>query len=234
MMLVPALLKNSHRLAKSGANGAPGGGPFAQSNGSPRGGLMLAACVAGALLLGIGWFARQGANARVQRGRAEEFSRNRGDAGVLGRFVDRLLPNDDVLTIPEHGMEANLLSHIQSRSETREEKWFDFDRLVFDSASAIPEPESEEQLRNLASILKAYPRVKLKVGGYTDNKGNREANQRLSENRAESVRRELVGMGIAFGRLEVEGYGHLHPIADNATEAGRAKNRRISLKVLQK
>jgi outer membrane protein OmpA-like peptidoglycan-associated protein len=64
--------------------------------------------------------------------------------------------------------------------------------------------------------------------------GAPEANQKLSEARARNVRAALVELGIADDRLASEGYGEQHPVADNATAEGRAKNRRISLRVTQK
>ncbi|MGH9627863.1 MAG: OmpA family protein, partial [Bryobacteraceae bacterium] len=110
----------------------------------------------------------------------------------------------------------------------------DFDRLHFDSGSAIPSLESEEQLQNAASILKAYPGVQLEIGGYTDDTDDSTSNIALSENRAEAVRQKLIEMGIPGERLQTEGYGNQNPIADNLTEEGRARNRRISIRVLKK
>ena len=95
-------------------------------------------------------------------------------------------------------------------------------------------PESREQLRNIAEILKAYPNVQVKVGGYTDSSGDPATNLRLSQDRANSVRQELVGLGIAGDRITAKGYGQEHPVADNTTEAGRAQNRRVALRVTQK
>jgi outer membrane protein OmpA-like peptidoglycan-associated protein len=89
-------------------------------------------------------------------------------------------------------------------------------------------------LQNLVTILKAYPNLRLKIGGYTDNIGSHKANMRLSQNRADTVTRELSSMGIAADRLESEGYGDRYAIADNSTEEGRARNSRISMRVLQK
>ena len=74
----------------------------------------------------------------------------------------------------------------------------------------------------------------LKIGGYTDNIGAPADNLRLSQERAVNVRAQLISMGVEPYRLEAEGYGEAHPVADNATEAGRAMNRRISLLVTQK
>jgi outer membrane protein OmpA-like peptidoglycan-associated protein len=112
--------------------------------------------------------------------------------------------------------------------------WFDFDRLTFDTGKATLQDSSAEQLQNIALILKAYPRVKVKVGGYTDNTGDKEANLRLSQDRATNVMRELVRRGVDSSRLEAEGYGDEHPVADNSTPEGRQMNRRISLRVTAK
>ena len=95
-------------------------------------------------------------------------------------------------------------------------------------------PESRDQLQNIAVILKDYPNVNVKVGGYTDNSGDASANMALSRNRANSVMQELVALGISSDRISAEGYGETHPVADNSTAAGRALNRRVSLRVTQK
>ncbi|HEX9958591.1 MAG TPA: OmpA family protein, partial [Fibrella sp.] len=95
-------------------------------------------------------------------------------------------------------------------------------------------PESREQLQNIAAILKAYPAVNLKIGGYTDNVGNAAANKKLSQRRAESAMTELVRLGVDQARLEAEGYGQEQPIASNNTEEGRAQNRRTAVRVTKK
>jgi len=96
------------------------------------------------------------------------------------------------------------------------------------------QPASEEQLTNIAAILKAYPQVKIRIGGYTDNTGDPAANLRLSEDRADNVMAELVRLGIEPARMSAKGYGAEDPIADNSTSEGRQKNRRISLRVTDK
>lgn len=156
-------------------------------------------------------------------------------------------PNDDVeltdLTldggvalkgVSAKGIEANLLDFIKSDKVVDKETWFDFDRLTFETGSATLKPESQEQLKNIAEILKAYPNVNIKLGGYTDNTGNANANLKLSGDRATSVKKELAGLDIADSRLEAEGYGQEHPVASNDTEEGRAQNRRISVRVTKK
>jgi K(+)-stimulated pyrophosphate-energized sodium pump len=76
--------------------------------------------------------------------------------------------------------------------------------------------------------------VHVKVGGYTDNTGDAQYNLRLSQDRADNVVAELVSLGIASDRLEAQGYGEQYPVADNGSPEGRAKNRRISMRVTQK
>jgi OOP family OmpA-OmpF porin len=153
----------------------------------------------------------------------------------LGSFVPRQLVDGTMLNIPEHGVEGKLLAFIQDRSQKpNRTSWFDFDRLLFATGSATLQPQSMEQLHNIAAILKAYPTTHLTIGGYTDNTGDAAQNLKLSQDRADNVTAELVRLGVASDRLLAKGYGEQHPVGDNATEAGRAQNRRISMLVTQK
>ena len=131
-------------------------------------------------------------------------------------------------------VESSLVDFIKSDAATDKETWFDFDRLLFETGSAKLKPESEEQLENVAEILKAYPAVNVKLGGYTDNTGDPSANLKLSTDRAQSVKKSLANLGVKTSRLESEGYGEEHPVASNNTEEGRAQNRRISIRVTKK
>ncbi|MCC6400464.1 MAG: protein translocase subunit SecD [Flavobacteriales bacterium] len=132
------------------------------------------------------------------------------------------------------GVESGLLGFLESGRPVDKTTWFNFDRVVFRSGSAaLVADSSDAQLNNLVEILRAYPDVRLKIGGYTDSTGNAAANQKLSQQRAEAVVAELEKKGVAKGRLEAEGYGSQYPVASNATEEGRAKNRRMALRVLE-
>ena len=131
-------------------------------------------------------------------------------------------------------VESSLLEFIKSDAPVNKETWFDFDRLLFETGSATLKAESQEQLENVAEILKAYDNANVKLGGYTDNTGDSVANLKLSTDRAHSVKKALTDLGIDASRLESEGYGEEHPVASNETEEGRAKNRRISIRVTKK
>jgi len=133
------------------------------------------------------------------------------------------------------GIESGLIGSIDSAKPVDKTTWFNFDRVTFRTGSAaIDMAKSQDQLVNLTEILMAYPKAKLKIGGYTDNVGEEAANRKLSTERAQAVRSALVAMGIADDRVEAEGYGSQHPVGDNATEEGRAQNRRIAVRVSEK
>jgi K(+)-stimulated pyrophosphate-energized sodium pump len=138
------------------------------------------------------------------------------------------------LNIAPGGVEDQLVAFIKSDKAVDKTTWFDFDRLLFDTGKSTLKPESQAQLANVAEILKAYPNVDIKLGGYTDNTGNANANLKLSNDRAASVQAELVKLGIADARLDSEGYGQENPVASNDTKEGQAKNRRISIRVTKK
>lgn len=139
------------------------------------------------------------------------------------------------LDLPEKGMELKFLEWINNKNNVVDKNtWFDFDRILFQTGSAVLDTISEEQLNNIAHILNSMPMVEVKIGGYTDNTGDPEANVILSLQRAEAVKRKLLQKGIEEPRLRAEGYGVQHPVGDNNTEQGRQQNRRIALRVTKK
>ncbi len=130
-----------------------------------------------------------------------------------GREVEKgKNPNDrtdDVVFIPDVGDKLNLRG------------------INFEFNSARLLPSSEDTLKFVAAGLLANPEIHVEISGHTDNIGSAKANVRLSLQRAEAVKNYLVGRGIADSRLSAAGYGFARPIADNRTEDGRARNRRI-------
>jgi len=109
------------------------------------------------------------------------------------------------------------------------------DRLYFETGKTTLRAASQEQLKDLAAILKANPSTELKLGGYTDNTGDSAQNLALSLQRANVAKAELVKFGIAESRVSAEGYGQQYPVcAENNTAECKAQNRRIDVRVAKK
>lgn len=129
-------------------------------------------------------------------------------------------------------IESRLIGLIEDRSRPLDAlTWFDLEGITFRTGSASLSPGSREQIEILAEILSLFPTVRLTLAGHSDNQGEPAANINLSAGRAQSVAAALRELGIAADRLAVVGLGAQRPIADNATTAGRARNRRIAVQV---
>lgn len=104
--------------------------------------------------------------------------------------------------------------------------------LFFATGRTTILPESEQALDELAEFMREHEQVVVRITGHTDDVGSERSNQILSEGRANAVRTELVKRGIAPSHIEAEGKGETEPIADNATEEGRARNRRVEFTII--
>lgn len=93
---------------------------------------------------------------------------------------------------------------------------------------------ADVKLNEVVAAAKKYPEVKLDVSGHTDSRGNKAANQKLSENRAVSVKNFLVKKGVAENRIVTSGHADTQPIGDNKTKAGQAANRRVEVRYVLK
>jgi outer membrane protein OmpA-like peptidoglycan-associated protein len=105
--------------------------------------------------------------------------------------------------------------------------------LAFETGRATLRAESHIVLNAVADILVHNPLLRISIEGHTDGSGAHEHNTKMSRARAETVRSYLVGAGIAASRMTAVGYGETKPIASNATEQGRAANRRIELQIVR-
>jgi outer membrane protein OmpA-like peptidoglycan-associated protein len=103
--------------------------------------------------------------------------------------------------------------------------------VLFDTGKYSLKPGAREKLAKVAGILLAYPGLNIEVGGYTDSVGSVDMNQKLSENRAGSVRDYLVQQGVATNSVSSRGFGNTLPVASNDNSAGRQQNRRVELLV---
>ena len=101
--------------------------------------------------------------------------------------------------------------------------------INFETGKSDIKPESQPIIEQLSEMLKQNPTLKISIEGHTDNVGVDKTNQLLSESRAKSVMNALISKGIEVSRLTSKGWGQSKPIADNNTEEGRAKNRRVEI-----
>lgn len=103
--------------------------------------------------------------------------------------------------------------------------------VTFDTNSTVVRPGLYSEINRVAGVLSQYPQTLVRVEGHTDSRGTNEYNQDLSNRRAAAVKTLLVQRGIADGRIESVGFGETMPVATNDTEAGRARNRRVEIKI---
>jgi OOP family OmpA-OmpF porin len=108
------------------------------------------------------------------------------------------------------------------------------DTIYFDAAKTNINPAAAKALDRNGMILKDNPKLKVEIGGHTDTGGSEMANQAISEKRAQSAKKYLQDkFNISEDRLTVKGYGATKPIADNSTQEGRSKNRRVEFKIIR-
>jgi len=121
------------------------------------------------------------------------------------------------------------------KAEDSAARSFNLDNVKYKTGSAELEEDSYYELDNLVEALTAFPKLKLELAGHTDNTGNPESNQKLSQRRAESVYNYLIEKGnIGSKRLKAVGYGDSKPVATNDNEEGRRKNRRTEARITSK
>ncbi len=136
--------------------------------------------------------------------------------------------------IDKAAMRARLSEQLNSILQTRDTARgliVSMSDVLFDTGQYSLKPGAREKLAKVAGILLAYPGLNIEVGGYTDNVGGDEMNQKLSENRATSVRDYLVQEGVTTNSVSARGFGNTLPVASNDSSAGRQQNRRVELLV---
>jgi len=125
------------------------------------------------------------------------------------------------------------------------EQFFDIDEIKIDSLIVLKNivfefnksdllPESFNEIEKLYQLLVTNPEIRVKLEGHTDNVGEYDFNLELSMKRVESVTAYLISKGINSERIEFEGYSYSVPLESNDSEEGRAINRRVAFKIIQK
>lgn len=146
-----------------------------------------------------------------------------------GNYIARMtaqgyMPKDDTLRFVRDTFDL-YLQHIKPGIKVK------IENLFFATNKTIILPQSEQAMSDLAGFLLENPSVTIRITGHTDAVGSDEANQILSEGRANAVRADLIQRGVAAERIEAEGKGEKEPVADNDTEEGRQLNRRVEFTI---
>lgn len=147
------------------------------------------------------------------------------------------LPDGSMIDARSNGFEHGLVACLNDAAcQAGKDKWFDFDDINFDLNSAVITEPSMRQVKNLVAVLKAFPKAKIKIGGYTDKTGNEDANKKLSGDRAAAVLAALKANGASEAQLlGAEGYGsEFAKVAKEASEEERRVDRRISVSLREK
>lgn len=144
--------------------------------------------------------------------------------GAIGRYMDN-----------QEASMRQALANVEGASIQRDKDvlavTFESDYLFAVNSSTLL-PGAYDELNRVANVLRQYPETIIQIAGHTDSSGAVDANQRLSERRAEAVRNALAGMGVNSSRFAMIGYGESRPIASNNTEAGRQLNRRVEVRII--
>jgi len=162
------------------------------------------------------------------------------DTDALTRHRQALLAtSDDALEGNEVGyymdiLEARLIQQVREDSVSMTRSGNTFTLLIaggaaFDSNRSRLKPGVMDSLASITGVMEEYRKIQISIFGHTDNTGDVEYNQRLSEWRAQSVARYLIDGGVAAKRIAIVGYGESRPSATNETAEGRRTNRRIEL-----
>lgn len=150
--------------------------------------------------------------------------------------VKVVLPNGKEIDAYKGGIEDQLVAFLKDPNAVAgKDVWFDFSDLNFKFGTSEIVPESRGEIVNIVEILKAFPKAKIKIGGYTDKVGDENANLKLSGDRAKAVENELKAAGVGSQVEGSEGYGsQFAKAAADAPDEERAKDRHVSVSVRAK
>ncbi len=152
---------------------------------------------------------------------------------IFAHIYGQRIKFPNILTIQNYGTDIELEMDLQVVMDTIYKEILVLPDIHFEFDKAIIKPESYPILDSIARWLLSNPSMIVEIAGHTDNIGSAEYNLKLSQRRAEAVRQYLINKGVPPERIYARGYGETQPIADNSTEEGRAKNRRVELRIIK-
>lgn len=147
------------------------------------------------------------------------------------------LPNDSKIVASKNGIELHLVEYLNNRKDTlNKNRWFNFDSLSFENNNTTLTTSSIHQIENIVSILRAYPKMKIKIGAFTDKTSDEAADLKLTGQQANEVAIALKRAGANPAQIvSAEGYGSKYAKASlNASQEERMKDRKISINVTEK
>jgi len=216
----------------------------AQHHGAPKMGRLLQwllALIVLALLFAVfRSCSHEGMNRGAESGSMTDRMENAGQTALdkgeqamhsaAGAMKSLALPGGATLNAPSGGFIEKIYTQLSGPAGGTSQGYA-LDAVTFETGSANLVDTSNQQLEDLATLMRSFPTAVVAINGFTDNTGDEQANRVLSQQRAEAVRNSLVGKGIAAERITATGYGSDQPIADNNSEEGKAKNRRVEVSV---
>lgn len=157
----------------------------------------------------------------------------------IGNLFELSLPNGTKINVGENSSESKFFKQLSDAdfavSTDKTQGWITLDRVYFASGKSDLTGNSDEQIKNIVELMKAFPTSTLKVGGYTDNTGSAETNAKVSTERAKTIADKIIAGGIEAARLESEGYGAQHFVCPpNDTPECQAQNRRVDIRITKK
>lgn len=171
---------------------------------------------------------------RSQAASAAAVSAAQADADKARLIAQQAQANAHQADTDKAAMRARLSDQLNKILQTRDSARgliISMSDVLFDTGQYSLKSGAREKLAKVAGILIVYPSLNIQVGGYTDNVGGDDMNQKLSENRADAVRDYLVQQGVGANSVSAEGFGNTLPVASNDNSAGRQENRRVELVV---
>jgi outer membrane protein OmpA-like peptidoglycan-associated protein len=162
---------------------------------------------------------------QTERARAEQAEKARLEAEARASLLGEEKAKHAEFTAQIRGLES---TGVRARETERGWVLTANDDLLFESGATL-RPEAERTLKSIAEFLRKHPDRSIEIEGFTDSTGPEDANERLSERRAQAVKFALVQRGVEPYRLDARGMGAKLPVASNESEAGRQQNRRVEV-----